>query len=192
MVEVSNAVALVIIALVVLGLFLWGGCSKKDNFTRTCLTADTNCQFVRTPVDYIYKTMTSIPPKVGKDYPHLMADRTDELQPLDQSPGIELVKDENKLWNPDKLWKQYENTWCGCGNGKPYIVNDEKTRFSLTDVGNEWAHRILNAQQHPAHSYGPPVPAEDRALTELDYVMPEDFDRLYGGSGYLPDNIGYS
>jgi len=193
MVEVSNAVALVIIALVVLGLFFWGGCkigcgANKDNFTRTCLTADTNCQFVRSPVDYIYKTMTSIPEKVGKDYPHLMADRTDELQPLDQSPGIELVRDENKLWNPDKLWKQYENNWSGCGNGKPYIVNDEKTRFELTEVGNEWAHRILNGQSGPR--YGPPNP--DRALTDLDYIMPEPFDRMYGGSDYLPHNIGYS
>jgi len=193
MVEVSNTVALVIIALVVLGLLLWGGCklgcgANKDNFTRTCLTADTNCQFVRTPVDYIYKTMTEIPPKVGRDYPHLMADRTDELQPLDQSPGIELVADENKLWNPDKLWKQYGHNWAGCGNCQPYIVNDEKTRFSLTEVGNEWAHRILNAQHLPAH--GPKV--ENRALTELDYIEPEPFDRLYGGSGYLPDNIGYS
>lgn len=191
--KVSNTVALLIIALVVLGLFLFGGCKlgcrdRKDNFTRTCLTADTNCQFVRSPVDYIYKTTTEIPPKVGRDYPHLMADRTDELQPLDQSPGIELVKDENKLWNQDSLWKQYEHDWSGCGNCKPYIVNDEKTRFMLSEVGNQWAHRILNAQHLPAH--GPPV--QDRALTELDYTTPEPFDRMYGGSCYLPQNIGYS
>lgn len=193
--EVSNSTALIIIAIVVLGLLVWGGCGggcggKKDHFTRTPLTADTNCQFVRSPVDYVYKTMTEIPSKVGKDYPHLMADRTDKLQPLDQSPGINLVRDEDKLWNQDKLWKQYENDWVGCGNGKPYIVNDEKTRFSLTEAGNEWAHRILNAQHLPAH--GPKVAPEDRALTELDYINPEPFDRLYGGSQYLPHNIGWS
>ena len=189
--EVSNAAALIVIALVVLGLFLWGGCGgarQRDHFTRTCLTADTNCEFVRSPVDYAYKTMTSIPAKVGKDYPHLMANRTDKTQPLDQSSGIDLVKDENKLWDQDRLWKQYESDWAGCGNGKPHIVNDEKTRFSLTEVGNEWAHRILNAQHLPAH--GPKV--ADRALTELDFVTPEPFDRMYGGDSYLPHNIGWS
>ena len=191
--EVSNTVALLIIAVVVVGLFILGsskyGCGgKKDHFTRTCLTADTNCQFVRSPVDYVYKTMTEVPAKKGRDYPHLMADCSDELQPLEQSPGIQLIRDEAKLRDQDKLWKQYENDWKGCGNGKPYIVNDEKTRFTLAEVGNQWAHRILNAQHLPAH--GPK--GEDRALTELDMITPEPFDRMYGGSDFLPHTLGWS
>jgi len=190
MVEVSNITALIVIALAILFLFFVGGCgAKKDNFTRTCLTADTNCQFVRSPVDYVYKTMTSIPEKQGKDYPHLMADRTDELQPLDQSPGIKLDRDMDKLWDDTKLWTQYGNDWAGCGNGNPYIVNDEKTRFELREVGNEWAVRILNGQSGPR--YGPVGP-DGPALSEIDIVDPSPFDRLYGGSDYLPQNIGYS
>lgn len=183
---VSNTVAIIIIALAVLALFVFGGGCKnqKDNFTRTCLTADTNCSFVRSPVDYAYKTITSIPSKVGKDHPHLMADPSDEFQPLEQ--GVDLIKDEKKLWNQDLLWRQYGNDWSGCGNGQSYIVNDEKTRASLSDAGNEWARRMLDSQRLPEHG-----PNSSDVITEQDMIAPEPHDRLYGGSDFLPQNIGY-
>ena len=189
--EVSNTTAIIVVGAVVGALVIYGTCklawanNKKSNFTRTCLTADGNCQFVRSHVDYVYKDQTEIPQKIGMDFPHHMGDPKDKLQPLDQG-RINLARDEVKLANPDLLWKQYEHDWKGCGNGKPYIVNDEKTRFSLAEVGDIWAVRQLNAQTTPQHGlFKPKYPA----LTEQDYIVPEPFDRLYGGS-WLHNQIG--
>ncbi len=188
--EVSNTTALVVVGGVVAALAVYGTCkfalgTNKDNFTRTCLTADANCTFVRSHVDYVYKDQTEIPGKVGMDFPHRMGDPRDKLQPLAEG-RINLTRDEEKLWNPDLLWKQYENDWQGCGNGKPYIVNDEKTRHSLAAVGDVWLLRQLNAQSTPQHgSRNVKYPA----LTEQDYITPEPFGRLYGGD-WIPDRIG--
>lgn len=157
---------------------------KKSNFTRTCLTADTNCQFVRSHVDYVYKENTEVPQKIGMDFPHYLGDPRDKLQPLDQG-NVNLIRDEEKLANPDLLWKQYEHDWQGCGNGKPYIVNDEKTRFSLAEVGDMWAHRQLYAQKTPLHGPQGKYPA----LTEQDAIVQDSFDRLYGGS-WLNNELG--
>jgi|WetSurMetagenome_2_1015567.scaffolds.fasta_scaffold292519_2 hypothetical protein len=188
--EVSNRTALIVVAsaAVVIGAFMAWKMGvfnkKKNNFTRTCLTADSNCQFVRSHVDYVYKDQTEIPTKKGMDFPHFMANPTDKLQPLDEG-RIDLIKDERKLNNQDLLWKQYEHDWKGCGNGKPYIVNDEKTRFSLVEVGDVWAERQLYGMDSPMHHKG-----NIRALTEQDAIVPEPFDRLYGGSNFLDDHIG--
>ena len=176
-----------VIACIAIGIAIivgvWYISRQRSGFTRTCLTADTNGMFVRTPVDYAFQDITQVPEKIGKEYPHWMADITDELQPLDHGP-INLLRDEDKLWNPNLLWKQYEHNWRGCGNGKAYIVNDEKTRFSLAEIGDIWLHRELDNMRTPAH--GP----KGNAVTEMDYIRPEPFDRLYGGSGYLPKLIG--
>lgn len=188
--EVSNRTAMIIIAgsAIVIGVVVaykmgWFN-KKRDGFTRTCLTADTNCQFVRSHVDYAYKDQTEIPTKKGMDFPHFMANPSDKLQPLDEGK-IDLIKDERKLNNQDLLWKQYEHTWKGCGNGKPYIVNDEKTRFSLAEVGDIWAWRQLYGMNSDMHHRG-----SIKALTEEDAVVPDAFDRLYGGSDYLDNHIG--
>ena len=184
--QVSTTTVVIVIVLVVLALFLVGGCSKggRNNFTRTCLTADTNCKFVRTPVDYIYGPLTAVNERKCKLYPHWMADITDELQPLDHGP-VNLGSEEDKLWNPHKLWRQYENDWRGCGNGRPYIMNDEKTRFSLAEVGDIWAKRILESTRSPAHG---PIGACP-ALTDEDMIRPEPYEQLYGGS-WLANDLG--
>lgn len=202
--QISNTAAALIIALALLGLFLYGGCKKggNENFTRTCTSADTNCRFVRSPVDYAFLDGSEIPAHVAAQqamtipFPHLAGNPHDKLQPLDdpcvgnvmangrpdmQPCGvsrINLIQDEAKLWNPDKLWKQYEHNYKGCGNGKPYIVNDDKTRHELSDIGNEWAVRVLDHQRLPQH--GPR--GRNPALTDLDMIEPDQFDELYGGS----------
>lgn len=158
---------------------------KREGFTRTCLSADTNCRFVRSPVDYAFNSMTDIPQKMGMQFPHKIANIKDKLQPL-SSGKIDLIKDESLLWHPDKLWKQYEHNWGGCGDNQMYIVNDDKTRFSLADVGDIWVHRILNSMPSPAH--GPA--GNDPALTEQDLIRPEPFQPHYGGYSYIPVQIG--
>lgn len=213
--KVSNTAAVLIIALVLVGLYLLGGCKmssgKSENFTRTCTSADTNCKFVRSPVDYAFANVSDIPshqPPAGNPnailFPHLLGNPTDELQPLDdpcvgdivQTPSgpkpskpcsetrINLIKDEDKLWNPNKLWVQYENDYKGCGNGKPYIVNDDKTRFELRAVGDEWMARRLEHQMVDPRLYGIPDAAHQPrhpALTDLDLVEPDGEEQLYGG-----------
>lgn len=187
--KVSTQTVVIVVGAVAGTLVLWAAykyvnSNKRDNFTRTCLTADGNCQFVRSHVDYVYKDQTEIPQKIGMDFPHLMGDPTDKLQPLEEG-RINLSRDELKLSNPDLLWKQYQHDWQGSGNGKPYIVNDEKTRFSLAEVGDIWAERQLYAQTTPLHG---PVGTQP-ALTEIDYVTPEPYGRLYGGD-FLHNQIG--
>lgn len=159
--------------------------NKKSHFTRTCLTADGNCQFVRSHVDYVYEDNTEIPSKVGRKFPHWIANPKDKTQPLGHGP-VDLIADEAKLHNQDLLWKQYEHDWKGCGNGKPYIVNDEKTRFSLAEVGDIWAHRQLDSQPTPAHGS---QNTANPALTEIDFVKQDPFDRIYGGS-WLHNQLG--
>jgi hypothetical protein len=173
---------------------------SKEGFTRTCLTADTNCRFTRLPVDYAFEDITDIPEKMGMPYPHFIANPTDKLQPLSHG-RIDLIKDEKLLWHPNKLWKQYEHNWKGCGDNKPYIVNDEKTRFSLADTGDIGIHRMLDGLISPRHgpTFGNP------ALTEQDIIQPEPFYPMYGGyatdsdldrrppytgDSYLPMDVG--
>ena len=101
------------------------------------------------PVHYAFLDGSEIPAHVAAQnamtipFPHLAGNPHDKLQPLDDpcvgnimadgkpdmqpcgASRINLIQDESKLWNPDKLWKQYEHNYKGCGNGKPYIVNDD-------------------------------------------------------------------
>ena len=185
MLNLTKNQVLMIGAVVVFFVVMWNRRNQKDQFTRTCLTADTNCKFVRSPVDYVYKTQTEIPDKVGRDYPHLMARPTDKLHPLEDGP-INLIQDEAKLWNPKLLWEQYTHDYPGCGNGKEYIVNDEKTRWTLEAVGDIGAARMLYSMRSPQHGPRGIRPA----LTEQDLVRPDPFDRSYGGSNYLNDALG--
>jgi hypothetical protein len=190
--QVSNTVAALIVVLVLLGLYIWNGCKmnlkkydEKEDFTRTCLTGDSNCKFVRSHVDYVYGDDTDIPMKKGMPFPHAIANLQDKRRPLDQG-RIDLIKDEQLLWDPKKLWVQYENDWKGCGDGKPYIVNDDKTRWSLKDVGDVWAARILEAQRTPAHGPEGAFPA----IVDLDLAKQDQFQPMYGGSDYLNMMIG--
>lgn len=189
--EISGTAAMLIIALVVIALFLLGGCGTllkkdtKDDFTRTCMTADTNCRFVRSPVDYAENDITEVPIKKGKIFPHFMGFPGDKAQPLEDGHVV-LINDEKKLYDQDLLWKQYESSWKGCGNGKPYIVNDEKTRWTLRGLGDEAAVRMMESQPGPG-DYGPP--GRYPVVTDQDLIQPEPFDSLYGGD-WLDKPIG--
>lgn len=162
-----------------------GDCNKRkrDGFTRTCLTGDTSSIFARSPVDYAYEDITVIPQKEGMRNPHWMGDVTDKKQPLDHGP-VDLIRDEKKLIHPELLWEQYGNNYKGCGNGMPYIVNDDKTRFALEDVGDHWATTYLYSLNSPQHHVGN-IPA----LTDEDIAVHDPYDRLYG-DGWLPNQIG--
>jgi hypothetical protein len=186
--QVSNTVALVIIVLVVVGLLCVGDVLKRRNeqFTRTCLTADTNCKFVRQQVDYVSQEDQGLKRTPTQD-PHYMADPTDKAQRLQQG-HIDLIKDETRLIN-GSLWKQYGNDYKGSGNDQAYIVNDDKTRWALKEVGDVWAARILEDQHLPEHG-GPFEPAhKNYALTDMDMIEPDQFDQLYGGT-WLNNMIG--
>lgn len=186
--QVSKTVALVIVILVVVGLLCVGDVLKRRNeqFTRTCLTADTNCKFVRQQVDYVSQEDQGLKRTPTQD-PHYMADPTDKAQRLQQG-HIDLIKDETRLIN-GSLWKQYENDYKGSGNNQAYIVNDDKTRWALKEVGDVWAARILEDQHLPEHG-GPFEPAhKNYALTDMDMIEPDQFDQLYGGT-WLNNMIG--
>jgi len=186
--EISNTVALLILALALLGLYILGGCKmgclkSKDSFTRTCLSADDNCKFVRSPVDYAFEDITEIPAHIGMEFPHMMGKPSDPRQPLDAN-RIDLIKDEKLLNAGSDIWKQYGNDFMGCGNGKEYIVNDDKTRWMLTDVGDIAAVRMLESMAVPKSRWGP-ISKRHPALTDQDMIMPDPFDALYGGSEFL-------
>lgn len=157
---------------------------RRDNFTRTCITGDTSAAFVRSPVDYAYEDITSIPMKVGMKFPHYLGKPTDDLQPLEDSRGINLTEDMTRLAD-GVLFKQYENDWPGCGNGMPYIVNDSVTRDQLTRVGDMDTRRRLDAEITPYHVKAAVYPV----YPEQDAVRPDGFERLYGGEPFIHDTL---
>ncbi len=184
--------AIAAVALTAGAIILLKGCDddkrRRDNFTRANLTMAPHCMFSRTPVDYAYEGYSSIPSNKGMLNPHWLGDKGDKAQPLEDG-FVDLLRDEKKLQNPDLLWRQYEPDYMGCGNGEPYIVDDNKTVAELTDTGSVWLVRKMRAE------YGPnvdPYSGRHRALTEEDAVTPDPFDKEYGGlaSGYLPFTIG--
>lgn len=174
----------IVVVVAVVAYFLFRS-MKSENYIRTTMTQDKSCSFNKAPVDYAFLDISEVPEKQDYVFPHYLADPTDKLQPLSHG-YIDLIKDENKLWAGSDIWKQYENTWQGCGKGYPYVVNEEITRFGLTSAGDEGLHRILNGMPSPAH--GPA--GRNPALTEIDAVIVDPFDKLYGGSDYLPPQIG--
>ena len=184
--QISSKVSILILtglvgSLAVLYLVL----RKKDHFTRTCLRDSSNARFVRTPVDFAMK--------IGKggwqENPHWIGNPKDRTQPLDFGP-VDLFADERKLSNQDELFKQYDNNWEGCGNGKVFASNDQKTRSLLKEVGNIGASRILDNIQTVFHGPKTGVPSE----TELSYCVEDPYpqsEKLYGGEPfYFQDTVG--
>lgn len=185
--EISMLSGLLILGAALLLLFIFGGCKtgcgKKDHFTRTCLNADVHCNFVRSPVDFAYPADKSeIPAHQGMLFPHWLANISDKIQPLEGGP-IDLIRDEQLLQDQDLLWKQYGNEWKGCGDGKRYIVNDDRTRSGLTDIGDLQEVRELNHMRVPRALWGPE--GREPALTDFDIIRPEPFPATYvGGQGH--------
>ena len=178
--KISTAAAITLIALIFLFFLFYGGGSCKDNFTRTPLSSCTNCRFVRSHVDYAYDDHSN---------PHWMANPKDTRQPLEDGP-IDFYADERKLDN-GALFKQYENNWVD-GTRKPYIVNDNKTRTLLREVGDEGARRVLDSTPSAMHTRSPAGTAPlytDLMLAPGD-PYPADHPE-YGGTGYfVNDQLG--
>lgn len=187
MLEITTTTAILIVVLVVLVLLIITGCKLKckkldrDNYTRTCLTDSTNCRFVRTPVDYAMKD-----PAGWQSNPHWVANPRDELQPLEYGP-IDFYPDERKLWDQKQLWTQYGNNYVA-GTKKPFIVNDNKTRTLLREVGDEGVRRILDNMTGP--QYGPGGPPETELTLSPGARYPEN-EPYYGGpSFFIHNDIG--
>lgn len=159
---------------------------RTDFFTRTCITGDTSAAFVRSPVDYAFQDITEIPSKVGMVFPHFLGKPNDNLQPLETSHGINFTPDELKL-DDGTLFTQYDNNYPGCGNGKPYIVNDNMTRDQLTRVGDMTARRIMDAQITPLHVKANVYPV----YPEQDAIQPDGYARQYG-PGFVHDELRVS
>jgi len=190
MAQISKKAAVLIVVLVVILLFILGGCKmgckSKDSYTRTCLRDTQNCQFVRTPVDYAMK----MPPDTAwQRNPHWMGHPKDETQPLDFGP-VDLFAEERKLHHPDEIFQQYGHNYPGCGNGREFIVNDEKTRDLLREVGDEGARMILDNMGGPAFGPRTGIPSE----TELSLIRPDPYkadQKLYGSYPYFfRDQLG--
>lgn len=122
--------------LIVLGVIVYFIIQRRkqhENFTRTPMSACANCQFVRTPVDYYSRPEKN---------PHHKANPEDYRQPLEDNP-IDMYASERKLWNQSTLYESMGNNWID-GTKTPYIVNDNKTRTLLREVGDEGLRRILD------------------------------------------------
>lgn len=184
----KQIVFLSIVLILFLVLFLCAGKSQKDNYTRTCLTDTISSRFSRTPVDYAMKDVVLDDGILGWQHnPHWKANPHDETQPLDFGP-IDFYPDERKIWN-NTIYKQYDNNASGCGNGDTFLVNDNKTRTLLREVGDEGLRMQLDNMTGSEHGFAlfPPH-------TELEDSRPDPYhqsEKLYGGPGYfIHDTFG--
>lgn len=180
-IQMSNTVVILLVILVAAFLFVAAGCSlkcsnpQKEGYIRSCLSND--CTFQRTPVDFAKKH-----PDGWQRNPHYKANPSVKWQPLDYGP-VDFTPDARRLNEKNGvLFQQYRNDWKGCGQDQVYLLNDEKTRFDLTNVGDQGVRVYLDNLQHPRHGLGEP------AKTELDLVRPDPGERIYGGDDYLPQN----
>lgn len=178
----KQIVFLVILLVLFLVLFVCSGKSQKDNYTRTCLRDTISSRFSRGPVDYAMKDIVWGDDGYGWQHnPHWEANPGDETQPLDFGP-IDFYPDERKIWN-GSIYSQYGNNSSGCGSGHPYLVNDNKTRTLLREVGDEGLRMRLDNMTGPEHGFGVLPPH-----TELDDARPDPFvqsEKLYGGPNYF-------
>ena len=185
--EISGTAIVLLVLLLLVILFFVGGCSlkcsqsgAKEGYTRSCLGND--CYGLqRTPVDYAEKY-----PHGWQRNPHYKAFPGDKHQPLDFGP-IDLLHDGTRLAKHDGvLFQQYRGDWRGAGKGGVSLINDEKNRFDLNNVGDYGARVQLDDMYNPR--FGPNVGMH----TERSYDEPNPFfDKIYGGSAYLQwDKIG--
>jgi hypothetical protein len=177
----SNQLVIIIgiVIILILIIYLCSSKSHKDGYTRTPLGL--NCQFRRTPVDFAMN---------GEDgwqtNPHWMADPSDKYQPLDFGP-VDLFKEERKLENGSNIFEQYTNDWEGPGNGKVYLMNDNKTRSLLTEVGDMGIRRVLDDE------WGPRFGQKGFSNTEISQLSPDPYTAdhaLYGGMKFLKYRVG--
>jgi hypothetical protein len=174
--------AVLIVAAFVIGLvFYKRGCKlscNREGYKRSCLAND--CYGLQnTPVDYAFKY-----PRGWQRNPHWEANPADKYQPLEYGP-VDFFDDTRKLIS-GTLYKQYRNDWEGCGNSTVFLVNNEKTRFDLRNVGDVQAAVLLDNAYHLR--FGP----QGFNNTELTYQEPDTTQqKIYGGERWLMnDKIG--
>ena len=190
--EMSNMAIVLCVVLVVVVLFLVGGCSLscksgfgtgkgiKEGYKRSCLAGD--CYGLqRTPVDYAQKY-----PDGWQRNPHWKTYPGDEHQPLSFGP-IDFWQDMRRLNNNDGvLFQQYGNNWKGCGRQLVSLTNDSKNRFDLENIGDHGARVILDDMYNPR--FGPRGPNfTEQSLAEVNPY----YQKIYGGSDWLyNDKLG--
>lgn len=163
-------------SLIVLILLLLCGKDYSEHYKRSCLQNDCNLQ--RSPVDYAFKD-----PRTN---PHYQTSPGNDAHPLAQGP-IDFHMDLRRLNQTDGvLFQEFDQNYKGCGLGEQYIVNDEKGRFDLTNVGDVGTRNQLDDVHHERH--GP----RGFIHTERRYDEPNGcFDMLYGGSDFfVNDRLG--
>jgi len=151
----------------------------QEGYIRSCLGS--TCRMNRSPVDYAMKS-----PCGWQRNPHWQANPGNEHQPLEYGP-IDFYPDSRRMdANDGVLFQQYGNDWRGCGRDEVYLVNDEKGRFDMTNVGDVGARRVMD--DLPTKRWAPGYPLQ----TEMSHVQPRGCDdKIYGGSAYLiHDNLG--
>ena len=121
----------------------------------------------------------------GKEILITKLNHPNEHQPLDYGP-IDFWPEERKLnKNNGVLFQQYGRNWKGCGRPDPYLVNDSKNRFDLTNIGDQGARNQLDDLYSPR--FGKP----GLENTEGNYDEPNPFfGKIYGGRNYLMGKIG--
>lgn len=158
---------LVVIAVVVVVI----KCTGRENYKRSCIANDClNLQ--RTPVDFYLDP---------RNNPHVQADKSGKYQPLEDAP-VDLLKDLRSL-DSNTLFKQYNHDWTGCGSGGHHLINDEKGRFDLTNVGDHRV-RVLLDDIHTTSRFGPKIePCTEASRRPYDTQSPIYF----GDNGILGD-----
>lgn len=169
------------ICLVVVGAVVYFLVMKrhKESFTRTPISGCDNCQFVRSPVDYMMNPQKN---------PHHKANPADFKQPLEDNP-IDMYAEERKLWSPSTLFQSMGNNWID-GTKTPFIMNDNKTRTLLRETGDETLRRVLdNSPVAIVTNAGLPPLQTDADVMEGDRY-PQNHPRYGGPSFFTQDMTG--
>lgn len=151
---------------------------EREGYIRSSL--GNVCQGLqRTPVDYAFKH-----PDGWQRNPHYQVYPGVHYQPLEDGP-IDFHQDSRRLEKYGHLFQQYGQNWNGCGKELIYLRDDEKNRFDLTNVGEQGVRRQMDDFDNPA------ILNSQNMLTEMDFIEPSPFQKLYGGPEYLRnDRLG--
>lgn len=183
----NNTLIIVIVVIVILvALFIGMKCKFQcagynvEGYKRAPLGGD--CYGLqRTPVDYAEKN-----PNGWQRNPQYQSKPSVKYQPLEYGP-VDLWDDGRRLeMNNGVLFQQYRNDWRGCGKDLDYLVNDEKNRFDLENIGAHGMRVQLDDMYNLR--FGP----KGIDNTEFQYQEPNPyFDKIYGGRAWLThDKIG--
>lgn len=144
--SLSPTAIILIVVLVVLVLFLIGGCTlkcnkKSEGYKRSELGQRQTCTMGRSPVDYAESEWQA--------NPHYQARPSNKYQPLEYGP-VDLYFDQRKLSSRYPMFSQYRNDYKGCADGclesggGQFLTNDTKGRFDLRNIGDVGVARQMD------------------------------------------------